>query len=405
MERELVDKEDVSASRRRSHIRVRGRTLSSSRAEDIVTAEQKARRLAPDSPVHSPRDSLFSWTSGFTKYEGMFNWGALLLIISSVRVCLENLIKYGFRVSPAGWIRFIVGDLGHEGDILNKFPVLYLLGYIPVPVINAFILEKMLAHSHLDWSSASLLHSLNLAFTLAIPVVTINSLPCGIVSAMIACMSYTCLVLKLVSYIQVNKWCRDKQRRGFLVNSNGKGDFLRRERMKSLINVNDAVTAGRVESSEDETEKADSESKLVRWPQNINAKDLSYFMVAPTLCYELNFPKTSRKRKFFLFRRVLEVILGTNLMLALIQQWMVPNVINSLVPFHSLNWPLTIERLLKLSLPNHVIWLIFFYIYFHSFLNTLGELLNFADRSFYQDWWNATNLEMFWQSWNPPVHK
>ena len=403
MEREHVNREGVG--RRRSHIRVRCRTLSSSRAEDIVTAEQKARRLAPDSPVHSPRDSLFSWTSGFTKYEGMFNWGALLLIISSVRVGLENLIKYGFRVSPAGWVRFIVGDLGREDDILNKFPALYLMGYVPIFIGNAFFLEKMLAQSRLDWTSASILHSLNILFTLATPVVTINSLPCGIVSSLIACMSYTCIVLKLVSYIQVNKWCREKQRRGFLVNSK-KGDFLQRERMKSLFNVNEAASAGRLESSEEESSKeSDSESKLVRWPENINVKDLTYFMVAPTLCYELNFPRTSRKRKFFLFRRVLEVILGTNLMLAMIQQWMVPNVINSLVPFHSLNWPLTIERLLKLSLPNHVIWLIFFYIYFHSFLNTLGELLNFADRSFYQDWWNATNLEVFWQSWNLPVHK
>ena len=402
MEHENNERLIVSRRSRRGHVKVRGRTLSSSRAQDIVTAEHKARSRAPDSPVHSPRDSLLSWSSGFTQYEGMFNWGALLLLISSVRVCLENLIKYGFRVSPAGWIRFIIGDLGLEDDILTKFPALYLLGYIPVPVINAFILEKMLAQSFLDWTPASVLHSLNLVFTLTIPVIIINSLQCGIISALIACMSYTCVVLKLVSYIQVNKWCRDKQRRSFLVNSNGRGDYLLRERMKSSINVNEAE---RIEASDKDSGESDSESKLVKWPSNLTVKDISYFMVAPTLCYELNFPKTTRKRKLFLLRRVVEVVLGTNLMLALIQQWMVPNVINSLVPFHSLNWPLTIERLLKLSLPNHVIWLIFFYIYFHSFLNTLGELLNFADRSFYQDWWNASNLEIFWQRWNPPVHK
>ena len=97
--------------------------------------------------------------------------------------------------------------------------------------------------------------------------------------------------------------------------------------------------------------------------------------------------------------------MGTNLLMALIQQWIVPNVIHSLVPFHSLNWGLTIERLLKLALPNHVIWLIFFYIYFHSFLNTVGELLNFGDRDFYHDWWNSPNLSSFWQNWNLPVHK
>ena len=105
------------------------------------------------------------------------------------------------------------------------------------------------------------------------------------------------------------------------------------------------------------------------------------------------------------FVRVLEVFLGTNLMLALIQQWIVPNVVNTLVPFDSLDWPLTLERVLKLSLPNHVLWLAGFYLYFHSFLNTAGELLQFADRDFYHDWWNSRNLEKFWANWNLPVHK
>ena len=71
----------------------------------------------------------------------------------------------------------------------------------------------------------------------------------------------------------------------------------------------------------------------------------------------------------------------------------------------SLDWGLTVERLLKLALPNHIIWLCFFYIYFHSFLNTVGELLSFGDRDFYHDWWNSPNLEKFWQNWNLPVHK
>ena len=69
---EHLNREDVSVSQRRLKFKMRGRALSSSRAEDIVTSEQEARRLAPDSPVHSPRDSLLSWSSGFTKYEGMF---------------------------------------------------------------------------------------------------------------------------------------------------------------------------------------------------------------------------------------------------------------------------------------------------------------------------------------------
>ncbi len=40
-----------------------------------------------------------------------------------------------------------------------------------------------------------------------------------------------------------------------------------------------------------------------------------------------------------------------------------------------------------------------FYLLFHSFLNALGEVLRFADREFYHDWWNANNILDFWKTW------
>jgi len=43
-----------------------------------------------------------------------------------------------------------------------------------------------------------------------------------------------------------------------------------------------------------------------------------------------------------------------------------------------------LERLLKLAVPNILIWLIFFYTLFHSALNLVAELLCFADREFYR---------------------
>ena len=85
-----------------------------------------------------------------------------------------------------------------------------------------------------------------------------------------------------------------------------------------------------------------------------------------------------------------------------------------------------------------------FYLYFHSYLNFVGELLRFGDRQFYRDWygpadccalkekrrtawapspnevkgiteptlpvllpsrWNSTTINYFWKNWNMPVHK
>ena len=75
-------------------------------------------------------------------------------------------------------------------------------------------------------------------------------------------------------------------------------------------------------------------------------------------------------------------------------------------------------------MPNHIVWLLFFYSYFQSFFNLIGELLRFGDRDFYHDWWyvlslfkikwifpkivifrNSESVDSFWQKWNIPVHK
>lgn len=60
-----------------------------------------------------------------------------------------------------------------------------------------------------------------------------------------------------------------------------------------------------------------------------------------------------------------------------------PLVKNSLAPFSEMDIKRIVERILKLAIPNHLIWLMFFYLFFHSFLNLIAEILRFADREFY----------------------
>jgi len=64
-----------------------------------------------------------------------------------------------------------------------------------------------------------------------------------------------------------------------------------------------------------------------------------------------------------------------------------------------------LERVLKLALPNLYVWLCIFYALFHLWLNILAEVTRFGDRDFYKDWWNASDLEEYWRTWNMPVHR
>lgn len=111
---------------------------------------------------------------------------------------------------------------------------------------------------------------------------------------------------------------------------------------------------------------------LVMYPDNLNVKDIFYFIAIPTLCYELNFPRTDRIRKRyvttthlwpfgsflfglfgeserkilncgknfysnscprFIIKRILELIIGFHVIVAVLQQWIIPSVKHSLIPF------------------------------------------------------------------------
>lgn len=118
----MSDSEDVPNDK------TRRRTRSVTRAEEICTLQQKVRKSQPDKPCHRPRDSLFSWSSGFQNFTGLINWAFLLLTMSGIRLCLENLLKqvecsskkkgtkhdnfffrYGVRVDPVQWFVVLTG--------------------------------------------------------------------------------------------------------------------------------------------------------------------------------------------------------------------------------------------------------------------------------------------------------
>jgi diacylglycerol O-acyltransferase-1 len=143
--------------------------------------------------------------------------------------------------------------------------------------------------------------------------------------------------------------------------------------------------------------------KTCPYPNNITFKNLSYFWWAPTLVYQPVYPMNKTRRWDFIVKRMAEFFLLCVVIWVTSAQYAVPLLQNSLGDISRLNLINVLERVLKLSTISLVCWLAGFFALFQSFLNGLAEIVYFADREFYSDWWNVSDIRTYWTSWNKPV--
>jgi len=138
----------------------------------------------------------------------------------------------------------------------------------------------------------------------------------------------------------------------------------------------------------------------------VTLRNLGYFVIIPTLCYQLQYPQSPRIRKRWLAKRMVELFGTGALFIFVIEQYIVPTVVQlrDVDALTGYNTGKIVEVLLKLSIPSLGVWLLMFFLLFHLWLNILAEITCFGDRLFYKDWWNAKTVEDYWKRWNIPVH-
>uniref|UniRef100_A0A8D3C322 O-acyltransferase n=1 Tax=Scophthalmus maximus TaxID=52904 RepID=A0A8D3C322_SCOMX len=303
---------------------------------DRCGAHDPSEMWANDS-CHKIQESLLSSASGYNNYRGILNWCVVMLVLSNARLFLENLLRYGVLVDPIQVISLFLNDP-------YSWPAACL-----VIVSNVFVLVALYTERQLELVGY-LVHCINMATILTFPAAVVLLVPSVTPAGGAFVLGvYTILFLKLYSYKDVNMWCRELS-----------------------------------------TAKA---KKLAR-----SLSYMFYFVFAPTLCYELNFPRSPKIRMSFLLRRLFEMV-------RCLISWMIPVIQSSMKPLEDMDLSRMFERLLRLAVPNHLLWLVFFYCFFHSSMNFTAELLRFGDRQFYKDWWNSETVTYFWQNWNIPVHK
>lgn len=134
----------------------------------------------------------------------------------------------------------------------------------------------------------------------------------------------------------------------------------------------------------------------VRWPDNVTYRNFAVYQLIPTLVYELEYPRTDRIRPVYIFEKTIAFMGSFALLYTVAECFIIP-----LTPTPDQSF---FRSLLDLALPFMIAFLLLFYIIFECICNAFAELSYFADRLFYEDWWNSTSWEEFSRKWNKPVH-
>jgi sterol O-acyltransferase len=147
----------------------------------------------------------------------------------------------------------------------------------------------------------------------------------------------------------------------------------------------------------------------VTYPDNLTALNWTDFLFCPTLCYELEYPRTERTVLSELFYKTLAVFGCIFLLTVTSEEFILPVLAESTVRMHSTHGYVErglvlAEVISRLLFPFMVSFLLVFLVIFEYILGAFAEITCFADRHFYSDWWNSCDWLEFSREWNIPVH-
>ncbi|KAL7753701.1 Sterol O-acyltransferase 2 (Sterol-ester synthase 2) [Sorochytrium milnesiophthora] len=135
-----------------------------------------------------------------------------------------------------------------------------------------------------------------------------------------------------------------------------------------------------------------------RYPDNVTLANFADYLLCPTLVYEVEYPRTAKVRVVYIVEKAIATFGIMALMYIFVEHYIVP----VLADIRNTTF---LACLLQLLFPFMAVYLLGFFMVFDCICNGFAEITRFADRQFYDDWWNSSSFDQFARKWNKPVHE
>ncbi|KAJ4361931.1 Sterol O-acyltransferase 2 (Sterol-ester synthase 2) [Neocucurbitaria cava] len=385
---------------------------ASSSARRQIRAQQK-RRIFPTID-YVDRVSHFDPDSDYHDFRGFFVLFWIGLAIMVITTMLRNFTETGYPLQLRQWELFKekVWELGLVDGAMVFSTALSL------PLQRLFLNGGALRWSNLGMAIQSIYQAIWLAFWTTYPFIRDWSWTAQVFFT----LHLLAIFMKMHSYAFYNGHLSETLRRLNDLDTPeqaSKAAAVRYPKPQTHLHEipmsptqeepKDANTAYLRQLREDLALELASPLGHVSYPDNLTLYNFVDYIFCPTLCYELEYPRTSRIRPLEVFYKTLAVFGCIFLMVITAEEFILPVLDESALRLHhsgsatdfSLILAETIGRLL---FPFMITFLLVFLVIFEYILGAFAELTRFADRQFYDSWWNSGDWLQFSREWNKPVH-
>ncbi|KAI0525625.1 MBOAT family protein [Xylaria bambusicola] len=388
------------------------KALSSARKQ--VRAEQRQRRRLFPTTEFASRVSHFDPNSDYRDFHGFFNLFWVGLAIMGITTMLRNYKDTGYPLRVQIWALFTIKP-GHLA--IAEF---CMVGSTAVSLPLHRLFRK--SRGSLTWNKGgmavqSIYQVVWLASWIAVPFIfswTWTAQVFFVLHSMV-------LLMKMHSYAFYNGHLSETEKRLQSLDQPGSASKepaytyptvenpMGTRRHSEVVADSDSDGEGLSQLRDDLARELTSPIGNVTYPNNLSWGNYFDYLLCPTLCYELEYPRTKSIDWTNLVAKIVATFGCIFLLTVISEEFILPVLQDSEVRLS--NTTSATEKLLILL--ESISWLLFpfmltlllvFLVIFEYVLGAFAEITRFADRHFYSDWWNCSDWMEFSREWNVPVY-